>query len=187
MRKGAASVCGARNGHRFAENAGIRLRYPANVLGFEKPSSLADRGTRCTLAASAAGGARVRGRNRFAFFFLSTRKKNISRTQFANWVQQVSTGHLHLRSFDSGAGDKKRERQKPLSFFGAGNRNRTGTLFTARDFKSLVSTYSTMPASFRYRSTIFPFRQGERGRKSKGRIWNPPLQRYAQQCFDSGL
>ena len=32
--------------------------------------------------------------------------------------------------------------------FGAGNRNRTGTLFTARDFKSLVSTYSTMPECF---------------------------------------
>ena len=30
--------------------------------------------------------------------------------------------------------------------FGAGNRNRTGTDFTPRDFKSLVSTYSTMPA-----------------------------------------
>ena len=29
---------------------------------------------------------------------------------------------------------------------GAGNRNRTGTDFTPRDFKSLVSTYSTMPA-----------------------------------------
>ena len=30
---------------------------------------------------------------------------------------------------------------------GAGNRTRTGTLFTARDFKSLVSTYSTIPAT----------------------------------------
>ena len=41
---------------------------------------------------------------------------------------------------------KIRERRLPLSYFGAGNRNRTGTRFTARDFKSLVSTYSTMPA-----------------------------------------
>ena len=30
--------------------------------------------------------------------------------------------------------------------FGAGNRTRTGTLLTARDFKSLVSTDFTMPA-----------------------------------------
>ena len=30
--------------------------------------------------------------------------------------------------------------------FGAPNQNRTGTLFTARDFKSLVSTYSTIGA-----------------------------------------
>ena len=48
---------------------------------------------------------------------------------------------------------------------GAGNRNRTGTDFTPRDFKSLVSTYSTMPASFRYRSIIFLFRQGKNPRK----------------------
>ena len=33
-----------------------------------------------------------------------------------------------------------------VSFFGAGNRTRTGTLLTARDFKSLVSTDFTMPA-----------------------------------------
>ena len=32
-------------------------------------------------------------------------------------------------------------------FSGAGNRTRTGTLFTARDFKSLVSTDFTMPAN----------------------------------------
>ena len=43
--------------------------------------------------------------------------------------------------------------------FGAGNRNRTGTLFTGRDFKSLVSTYSTMPASFCYRNIVSLFRQ----------------------------
>ena len=33
-----------------------------------------------------------------------------------------------------------------MGFIGAGDRTRTGTLFTARDFKSLVSTYSTTPA-----------------------------------------
>ena len=100
------------------------------------------------------------------FLFLLEKENNCSH-QFLNWWQQVSTGHLHLDGFDSlVAGDKKRERQKPLSFFGAGNRNRTGTDFTPRDFKSLVSTYSTMPASFRYRSTKFPFRQGERGQKN---------------------
>ena len=31
-------------------------------------------------------------------------------------------------------------------FFGAADRNRTGTDFTPRDFKSLVSTYSTTAA-----------------------------------------
>ena len=31
--------------------------------------------------------------------------------------------------------------------FGAGDRTRTGTSFTSRDFKSLVSTYSTTPAT----------------------------------------
>ena len=33
-----------------------------------------------------------------------------------------------------------------MDIFGAGDRGRTGTLFTARDFKSLVSAYSTTPA-----------------------------------------
>ena len=55
--------------------------------------------------------------------------------------------------------NQKESTPKGCSLFGAGNRNRTGTLFTARDFKSLVSTYSTMPASFRYRNTVFPVRQ----------------------------
>ena len=35
-------------------------------------------------------------------------------------------------------------------FFGAANRNRTGTDFTPRDFKSLVSTYSTIAAYMKY-------------------------------------
>ena len=52
--------------------------------------------------------------------------------------------------------------------YGAGNRTRTGTLFTARDFKSLVSTYSTTPADVgcmnqrgTYNSTFWVFRQGD--------------------------
>ena len=39
---------------------------------------------------------------------------------------------------------------KPMAYnvlqYGARDRNRTGTLFTARDFKSLVSTYFTTRA-----------------------------------------
>ena len=57
--------------------------------------------------------------------------------------------------------------QAPLGsalLFGAGNRNRTGTDFTPRDFKSLVSTYSTMPAEFAttYGNTFLLLRQAER-------------------------
>ena len=36
---------------------------------------------------------------------------------------------------------------KDCSFFGAGDRARTGTLFPARDFKSLASANSTTPAN----------------------------------------
>ena len=35
-----------------------------------------------------------------------------------------------------------------MGFIGAGDRTRTGTSVTSRDFKSLVSTYSTTPAYF---------------------------------------
>ena len=101
-------------------------------------------------------------RNRFAFSSFSTKGENRSRTQCAHWVQQVSTGHLHINGFDSASlRNKKREAFASLFLFGAGNRNRTGTLFTARDFKSLVSTYSTMPASFQYRNIVLGVRQGE--------------------------
>ena len=82
--------------------------------------------------------------------------------QFLNWWQQPATGRLHLNGFDSWLLQQKTRPPLGVGSFGAGNRNRTGTLFTARDFKSLVSTYSTMPASFCYRSTILTFRQGER-------------------------
>ena len=42
--------------------------------------------------------------------------------------------------------NKKREAFSLPFLIGAGNRTRTGTLLTARDFKSLVSTDFTMPA-----------------------------------------
>lgn len=47
---------------------------------------------------------------------------------------------------------KRRKSPENDSFqeiFGAGNRTRTGTLFMARDFKSLVSTDFTMPAGYK--------------------------------------
>ena len=43
-------------------------------------------------------------------------------------------------------GSTKKERAKSPLFSGAGDRTRTGTSVTSRDFKSLVSTYSTTPA-----------------------------------------
>ena len=44
--------------------------------------------------------------NRFAYFFLLTRRKYICSHQFLNWWQQMSTGHLHFWSFAS-PGDHK--------------------------------------------------------------------------------
>ena len=44
-------------------------------------------------------------------------------------------------------------------YYGAGDRTRTGTSVTSRDFKSLVSTYSTTPAAGRYGIIFFPLRQ----------------------------
>ena len=52
----------------------------------------------------------------------------------------------HCYGFDSRLQRKNPAPRMGSGFFGAGNRNRTGTDFTPRDFKSLVSTYSTMPA-----------------------------------------
>ena len=43
---------------------------------------------------------------------------------------------------------KKPPTQKGRGLFGAADRTRTGTLFRARDFKSLVSTYSTTAAYY---------------------------------------
>ena len=80
--------------------------------------------------------------HRFAFLL----RKNDSSHQCLHWWQQPATGRLHLDGFDSSAGTTKGTPPTGCPFCGAGNRNRTGTRFTARDFKSLVSTYSTMPA-----------------------------------------
>ena len=44
----------------------------------------------------------------------------------------------------SSRGTKIRERRKPLPYFGAANRTRTGTRLPSADFKSAVSTYSTI-------------------------------------------
>ena len=41
---------------------------------------------------------------------------------------------------------KIRDTRWGIPYFGAADRNRTGTDFTPRDFKSLVSTYSTTAA-----------------------------------------
>ena len=46
-------------------------------------------------------------------------------------------------NFQTQTPDPIRDRE----LIGAGNRTRTGTLLTARDFKSLVSTDFTMPAT----------------------------------------
>ena len=97
---------------------------------------------------------RTSGSNRFGSVCFSVPATGLDRLgcasygshQFLNWWQQVSTGHLHrMGSSPSAFRHQKREARRPL-FFGAGNRTRTGTLFTARDFKSLVSTDFTMPA-----------------------------------------
>ena len=44
---------------------------------------------------------------------------------------------MHTDPFDSG--HIKKERRKPLLFYGAGNRNRTGTDFTPRDFLTTIA------------------------------------------------
>ena len=124
-------------------------------------------------------------RNRFAFIFSSTEKIN---SCFAATVRcdRLATGKSDLDGFDSRL-QSKIIAQAPLGsaqLFGAGNRNRTGTLFTARDFKSLVSTYSTMPASFRYRSTNFACRQEERGqKKERAAFCHPFISNHSWSIF----
>ena len=122
--------------------AAVLLRCPTNVLGFQKPSSLVDRGhsLRSLLPPLAA----LPSPPRIDLHFCPLGRNDCSH-QCLHWWQQVSTGHLHLDGFDSVQDQKKRDALHPSSF-GAADRNRTGTDFTPRDFKSLVSTYSTTAA-----------------------------------------
>ena len=57
--------------------------------------------------------------------------------------------------------------------FGAGDRDRTGTRFTARDFKSLVSACSTTPASYSIIAQFYP-------------AVKKPLQFVVQKAFPRG-
>ena len=62
--------------------------------------------------------------------------------------------------FDPASQPTAKERGISLSLLlGAGDRDRTGTLFTARDFKSLVSACSTTPAANRNNTMFFRARQ----------------------------
>ena len=78
--------------------------------------------------------------------------------QCLHWWQEVSTGHFHSYcSIPLSAVTKSRIPRWGILLFGAADRDRTGTDFTPRDFKSLVSTCSTIPAR---NSRILPhFRQ----------------------------
>ena len=77
------------------------------------------------------------------------------------WQQEAHFELLLPELFDSQGFSvrKKSKSPKPIvltvsDFCGAGNRTRTGTLFTARDFKSLVSTDFTMPAKALHHDSI---------------------------------
>ena len=76
-------------------------------------------------------------RTRSAFFSPSAGEKNRGRHQFLNWCRQVSAGHLHFDGFSPGQDQKREEGITFLSFFGAGDRTRTGTLSLAVDFESV--------------------------------------------------
>ena len=76
--------------------------------------------------------------------------------------QHRAVGPESNRRFDSVAITKAGPRWGP-AFVGAADRNRTGTDFTPRDFKSLVSTYSTttaysflVPRRFRFARILSP-------------------------------
>ena len=81
-------------------------------------------------------------RDRFAFSLC----ENYGSHQFLNWRQPVSTGHRHSDGFDPSCNGTKKGHPVGVSFFGAADRDRTGTDFTPRDFKSLVSACSTTAA-----------------------------------------
>ena len=61
----------------------------------------------------------------FAFSLRSTRRENRRSNQFLNWLQQLSTGQLHLRSSNLGRNSKKDTHQKVCVFFGG-----TGQIWT---------------------------------------------------------
>ena len=82
--------------------------------------------------------------------------------------QQHAPGVLHSDGFDPGINKKEMgESRCFLPFLGAADRDRTGTLFRARDFKSLVSACSTTPAAIDYDNTIFLCRQVTAGPDSE--------------------
>ena len=96
--------------------------------------------------------------------------KNYSSHQFLNWWQRYATGISHLDRFDSAIYIQKADTPTGYLLFGAANRNRTGTLFTARDFKSLVSTCSTIAAwEHGYGITFVGVRQVKADPNSAGR------------------
>ncbi len=80
--------------------------------------------------------------------FLSQAKENKGSAPSRRRRRRSSA--LHLDGFDSAIDTKTREMRLHLPCFGAADRNRTGTDFTPRDFKSLVSTYSTTAAYIFY-------------------------------------
>ena len=118
------SVCGARN-------------FP-----FVLRSRNFDRSTHCALPSSATGGGPARGQTRFTFSPLGRKLRFASVKPSAAALIRAAFRSVRARYLH-----KAKERGSCLSLLlGAGNRTRTGTLFTARDFKSLVSTDFTMPA-----------------------------------------
>ena len=84
-------------------------------------------------------------RTRFAFFFPSAGKKNYCSNQFLNWLQQVSTGHLHLDGFESVAAQKISRPQRGSGDFWCGQQD-SNLHALAVEPKSTESTNSTMPA-----------------------------------------
>ena len=83
-------------------------------------------------------------RDRFAFSPGNGRK---SRMRSVEPSRATVLRTVALDGFDPFPRTKHKREAFGLPFiFGAGDRDRTGTLFTARDFKSLVSAYSTTPA-----------------------------------------
>ena len=97
-------------------------------------------------------------RDRSAIFAFG---ENYGSHQCLHWWQEVSTGHFHFnRSILRSAAPEKAS-PFGLAFSGAADRDRTGTDFTPRDFKSLVSACSTTAAwmTDSYGITFFPPRQ----------------------------